>query len=146
MREIPNSRQTSLIDSPSSNLATKRKRSSITLVVFQIVLLDIVFSLDSVITAVGMSNELLIMVFAVVIAVIIMLIAAELISDFVNQHATVKVLALVFLAMVGIVLLLDGFGIHIDKNYLYAAMGFCVLVELLNLRMKKNAKRLGKEE
>jgi predicted tellurium resistance membrane protein TerC len=64
----------------------------------------------------------------------------------VNTHATVKVLALVFLAMVGIVLLLDGFGLHIDKNYLYAAMGFCVLVELLNLRMRKNAKRLGKEE
>jgi predicted tellurium resistance membrane protein TerC len=121
-------------------------RSSVAKVVFQIVLLDIVFSLDSVITAVGMSNELLIMVLAVVIAVIIMLVAAELISDFVNKHATVKVLALVFLAMVGIVLLLDGFGLHIDKNYLYAAMGFCVLVELLNLRMRKNAKRMGRNE
>jgi len=120
--------------------------TSVAMVVFQIVMLDIVFSLDSVITAVGMSNELLIMVLAVVIAVIIMLIAAELISDFVNTHGTVKVLALVFLAMVGVVLFLDGFGLHIDKNYLYAAMGFCTLVELLNLRMKANAKRLGKEE
>lgn len=123
-----------------------RARSSVAMVVFQIVLLDIVFSLDSVITAVGMSNELLIMVLAVVIAVVIMLVAAELISDFVNKHATVKVLALAFLVMVGVVLLLDGLGLHIDKNYLYAAMGFCVLVELLNLRMKKNAKRLGREE
>lgn len=123
-----------------------RVRNSIALVVFQIVLLDIVFSLDSVITAVGMSDHLLIMVTAVVIAVIIMLIAAELISDFVNQHATVKVLALVFLAMVGVVLFLDGFGVHIDKNYLYAAMGFCVLVELLNLRMHKNAKRMGRDD
>lgn len=123
-----------------------RKNASVFMVVFQIVLMDIVFSLDSVITAVGMSNQLLIMILAVVIAVIIMLVAAELISDFVNRHATVKVLALVFLAMVGVVLLLDGFGVHIDKNYLYAAMGFCTLVELLNLRMRKNAKRLGQEE
>jgi predicted tellurium resistance membrane protein TerC len=123
-----------------------RVRTSVAMVVTQIVLMDIVFSLDSVITAVGMSNELIIMVLAVVIAVIIMLIAAELISDFVNTHATVKVLALAFLGMVGIVLLLDGFGIHIDKNYIYTAMGFCVLVESLNLRMRKNAKRLGREE
>ena len=123
-----------------------RVATSLAMVVLQIVLLDIVFSLDSVITAVGMSNELLIMVLAVVIAVVIMLLAAELISDFVNRHATVKVLALAFLLMVGVVLFLDGFGLHIDKNYLYAAMGFCVLVEFLNLRMKKNAKRLGREE
>ena len=112
--------------------------TSLSLVVLQIVLLDIVFSLDSVITAVGMSNELLIMVLAVVIAVLIMLVAAEWISTFVNRHATVKVLALAFLAMVGVVLILDGLGLHVDKNYLYAAMGFCVLVETLNLRMRAN--------
>ena len=120
--------------------------TSLAMVVLQIVLLDIVFSLDSVITAVGMSNNLLIMVLAVVIAVLIMLIAAEAISGFVNRHATVKVLALAFLLMVGVVLLLDGLGLHVDKNYLYAAMGFCVLVEFLNLRMRRNAKRLGRGE
>lgn len=123
-----------------------RVATSLAMVVLQIVLLDIVFSLDSVITAVGMSNDLLIMVLAVVIAVVVMLLAAELISGFVNRHATVKILALAFLLMVGVVLFLDGLGLHIDKNYLYAAMGFCVLVEFLNLRMRKNAKRLGRED
>lgn len=123
-----------------------RVATSLAMVVFQIVLLDIVFSLDSVITAVGMSNDLIIMVSAVVIAVIIMLVAAEAISNFVNKHATVKVLALAFLAVVGFALLLDGLGVHIDKNYIYAAMGFCVLVELLNLRMRANAVRSGKKE
>ena len=126
--------------------AHTRVPTSMGMVIFQIVLLDIVFSLDSVITAVGMSNNLLIMVLAVVIAVLVMLVAAELISGFVNRHATVKVLALAFLVMVGVVLLLDGFGVHIDKNYIYAAMAFCVLVEFLNLRMRGNAKRLGREE
>ena len=116
-----------------------RVASSLAMVVFQIVMLDIVFSLDSVITAVGMSNDLVIMISAVVIAVILMLVAAEAISNFVNKHATVKVLALAFLAVVGFALLLDGLGLHIDKNYIYAAMGFCVLVELLNLRMRANA-------
>lgn len=134
------------VDFVKEKAGTAHVASSVAMVVLQIVLLDIVFSLDSVITAVGMSNELLIMVLAVVIAVIIMLIAAEVISDFVNTHGTVKVLALSFLAMVGVALLLDGFGIHIDKNYIYAAMAFCVLVEALNLRMKRNAKRLGREE
>lgn len=126
--------------------ASTRIPTSMAMVIFQIVMLDIVFSLDSVITAVGMSNELLIMVLAVVIAVIVMLLAAELISGFVNRHGTVKILALAFLVMVGVVLLLDGFGIHIDKNYIYAAMAFCVTVEFLNLRMRRNAKRLGHEE
>ncbi|MCB0757475.1 MAG: TerC family protein [Flavobacteriales bacterium] len=126
--------------------AQTRVASSMAMVIFQIVMLDIVFSLDSVITAVGMSNELLIMVLAVMIAVLVMLLAAEVISAFVNRHSTVKVLALAFLVMVGVVLLLDGFGVHIDKNYIYAAMAFCVLVEALNLRMRKNAKRLGREE
>ena len=119
----------------------RRAPRSVGMVVFQIVMLDIVFSLDSVITAVGLSNELLIMVVAVVIAVIVMLLATELISGFVNRHATVKVLALAFLAAVGLVLMLDGFGLHVDKNYLYAAMAFCVLVEALNLRMRRNERR-----
>jgi predicted tellurium resistance membrane protein TerC len=123
-----------------------RAASSLAMVVFQIVMLDIVFSLDSVITAVGMSDHLIIMVLAVVIAVIIMLVAAEAISSFVNRHATVKVLALAFLAVVGSALLLDGLGVHIDKNYIYAAMGFCVLVEVLNLRMRANAAKAAHKE
>lgn len=127
--------------------ASRHQRGrTVAMVVFQIVMLDIVFSLDSVITAVGLSNELLIMVSAVVIAVGVMLVAAEVISAFVNRHATVRILALAFLAAVGLVLLLDGLGVHVDKNYLYAAMAFSVLVEVLNLRMRRNAKRMGKNE
>lgn len=122
-----------------------RVASSLWSVVAQIILLDIVFSLDSVITAVGMSNEILIMVLAVIIAVIIMLFASETISTFVNKHATVKVLALTFLALVGIALFLDGIGMHISKNYIYAAMGFSVLVELLNLRMRRNERRMEQD-
>lgn len=122
-----------------------RVASSLWSVVAQIILLDIVFSLDSVITAVGMSNEILIMVLAVIIAVIIMLFASESISTFVNKHATVKVLALTFLALVGIALFLDGIGVHISKNYIYAAMGFSVLVELLNLRMRRNERRMDQD-
>jgi len=107
-------------------------------VVFQIILIDIVFSLDSVITAVGMSNEIIIMVLAVVIAVAVMMLAAGAISSFVEKHATVKVLALAFLVMIGVALLAEGMGEHINKNYIYFAMGFSVLVEMLNLRMARN--------
>jgi predicted tellurium resistance membrane protein TerC len=113
------------------------------LVIMQIILIDIVFSLDSVITAVGMSNEILIMVLAVIIAVLIMLVASDAISAFVNKHASVKVLALAFLFIVGVALAMDGLGIHLNKNYVYAAMGFSVLVELLNLRMRGNERRMG---
>ena len=122
-----------------------RQVSSLLSVVVQIVLIDIVFSLDSVITAVGMSNEILIMVLAVIIAVLIMLVASDAIGDFVNKHATVKVLALAFLAMVGVALLLDGLGFHVPKNYIYAAMGFSVVVEMLNLRMRRNERRMDQE-
>lgn len=123
----------------------RRVASRFWLVILQIILIDIVFSLDSVITAVGMSNEILIMVLAVVIAVLIMLIASDAISAFVNEHASVKVLALAFLFIVGVALALDGLGIHMNKNYVYAAMGFSVLVELLNLRMRGNVRRMGGE-
>ena len=117
----------------------RRKAPSLLSVVVQIILIDIVFSLDSVITAVGMSNEILIMVLAVIIAVLIMLFASDLISDFVNRHPTVKVLALAFLAMVGVALLLEGAGLNVDKRFVYFAMAFSVLVEGLNHRMRKNA-------
>ena len=101
-------------------------------VIAQILVLDLVFSLDSVITAVGMVDELAIMVTAVVIAVALMLVAAGPLSDFVQRHPTVKMLALSFLLMIALVLLADGFGVHIPKGYVYAAMGFSVLVEALN--------------
>ena len=100
---------------------------------FQIVLLDIVFSLDSVLTAVGMSDEIVIMVAAVVIAVGVMLFASGPISHFVHDHPTVKMLALSFLLLIGVTLIADGFGLHVEKAYVYAAMGFSVFVEILNL-------------
>lgn len=105
-------------------------------VIFQILLLDIVFSLDSVITAVGMANHIEVMIAAVIISVIIMMIAAESISNFVNQHPTVKMLALSFLLLIGVSLLAEGFEQDIPKGYIYFAMAFSVLVEFLNLRAK----------
>jgi predicted tellurium resistance membrane protein TerC len=108
-------------------------------VLAQIVVLDIVFSLDSVLTAVGMANDIAVMVAAVVIAVLVMLVASGPLAAFVHQHPSVKVLALSFLLLIGVTLMADGFGFHIDKAYIYAAMGFSVFVEALNLR--RNGKR-----
>jgi predicted tellurium resistance membrane protein TerC len=105
-------------------------------VIVQIMLLDIVFSLDSVITAVGMVDELWVMIAAVIISVAIMMVAAEPISAFVHRHPTVKMLALSFLLLIGLSLLLEGFGQHIRKGYIYFAMGFSVFVEMINLRLR----------
>ncbi len=105
--------------------------------IVQILILDIVFSLDSVITAVGMADHIEIMIAAVVIAVIVMMISANAISNFVNQHPTVKMLALSFLLLIGVSLLAEGFDQHIPKGYIYFAMAFSVLVETLNLKSKK---------
>jgi predicted tellurium resistance membrane protein TerC len=106
-------------------------------VILQIMVLDIVFSLDSVITAVGMAEDISIMVAAVVAAVAIMMISASAISDFVNRHPTVKVLALSFLLLIGLSLIGEGFGMHIPKGYIYFAMGFSVFVEMINSRVRK---------
>jgi predicted tellurium resistance membrane protein TerC len=103
-------------------------------VLVQIVLLDIVFSLDSVLTAVGMANDVAVMIAAVVIAVLVMLVASGPLAAFVHGHPSVKMLALAFLLLIGVTLVADGFGFHIDKAYIYAAMGFSVFVEALNLR------------
>lgn len=119
----------------------KGKVYSFSGVIVQILLLDIVFSLDSVITAVGMADHVEIMIAAVVIAVIIMMISASAISNFVNNHPTVKMLALSFLLLIGVSLLAEGFDQHIPKGYIYFAMAFSILVEMLNLKMKKNAKK-----
>ena len=105
--------------------------------IVQIGLLDIVFSLDSVITAVGLAEELIVMVIAVIIAVLVMLVSARAISEFVHAHPTVKMLALSFLLLIGMSLVADGWGLHIAKEYIYFAMGFSVFVELLNLRLRK---------
>jgi len=110
-------------------------------VVFQIMLLDIVFSLDSVITAVGMAQHIEIMVTAVVIAMAVMLFAAGPVGDFVNRHPTVKMLALSFLLLVGIALVADGLGFHIPKGYLYFAIAFSALVEALNLLAQRRRKK-----
>jgi predicted tellurium resistance membrane protein TerC len=106
-------------------------------ILVQIVLLDIVFSLDSVLTAIGMANDIPVMVLAVVIAVGVMLLASGTISRFVHEHPTVKMLALAFLLLIGTTLLLDGAGIHVDKAFIYAAMAFSVFVEVLNLAARR---------
>ena len=106
-------------------------------VIVQILLLDIVFSLDSVITAVGMADHIEVMIAAVIIAVLVMMLSAGGISDFVNKHPTVKMLALSFLLLIGVSLLAEGFDQHIPKGYIYFAMAFSVLVEMLNLKMNK---------
>ncbi len=109
-------------------------------VLVQIVLLDIVFSLDSVITAVGMANDLAVMISAVVIAVIVMMVSADGVSAFVEKHPTVKMLALSFLLLIGVSLMADGLHHHIPKGYIYFAMAFSVFVEMLNLRIRSRAK------
>lgn len=108
-------------------------------VIVQIVLLDIVFSLDSVITAVGMAQHLVIMMTAVVLAMGVMLWAAGSISDFVNRHPTLKILALSFLLLIGVTLVAEGTGLHIPKGYVYFAMAFSFGVEMLNLRLRRRA-------
>ena len=106
-------------------------------VLVQIVVLDIVFSIDSVLTAVGMVDEVAIMVAAVIISIGVMLFASGPLSRFVHQHPSIKMLGLSFLLLIGVTLIADGFGLHIDKAYIYSAMGFSVFVEALNLRRRR---------
>jgi predicted tellurium resistance membrane protein TerC len=120
--------------------ASNRVAASFASVIVQIMLLDIVFSLDSVITAVGMVDELWVMIAAVMISVGIMMASAEGISAFVHRHPTVKMLALSFLLLIGMSLILEGFDQHIRKGYIYFAMGFSVFVEMINLRLRKSRK------
>ncbi len=122
---------------------TTKKVHSFAGVIIQILILDIVFSLDSVITAVGMANEIWVMIAAVIIAVIVMMFSSNAISNFVNNHPTVKMLALSFLLLIGVSLLAEGFEQHIPKGYIYFAMAFSVLVEVLNLKMKGKRKPIS---
>jgi predicted tellurium resistance membrane protein TerC len=110
-------------------------------VIVQIMLLDIVFSLDSVITAVGMANEIIVMIAAVVIAVMVMLVASGPVSRLIEEHPTLKMLALSFLLLIGVVLVAEGLGQHIEKGYIYFAMGFSVLVEFLNIRASRKKRK-----
>ena len=103
----------------------------------QIAIIDIIFSLDSVITAVGMADDVPVMVIAIVIAVGVMMVAAKSIGEFVDAHPSIKMLALSFLILVGVVLIGDGLDMHVPKGYIYFAMGFSVMVEMLNIRVRR---------
>ncbi|MEO3874240.1 TerC family protein [Nonomuraea sp. B12E4] len=134
------------MDAPHDKDGRKGAGVSFTSVIVQIMLLDIVFSLDSVITAVGMVDELGVMIAAVVVAVLVMLFASGPISRFVDKHPSVKMLALAFLVLIGMVLVAEGFDQHIPKGYIYFAMAFSVVVELLNIRMRgRHAKPVEKD-
>jgi len=115
----------------------KLKTTKMGAVLFQIAILDIVFSLDSVITAVGLAQHISIMAIAIIVAVGIMMFAAKPIANFVDGHPTIKILALSFLILVGVTLIVEGFDVHVPKGYIYFAMAFSVAVEMLNLRMRK---------
>lgn len=106
--------------------------------IFQIIVLDVVFSFDSILTAIGLSKQIIIMVAAVIIALVVMLIFAKTVSDFVNRNPTIKMLALAFLIMIGTILVVDGFHVHVPKGYIYFSLLFSLLVEFLNQKMRKD--------
>jgi predicted tellurium resistance membrane protein TerC len=115
--------------------------ASFSFVIIQIAIIDIVFSLDSVITAIGMVNEVFVMVSAIILAVAVMIFASNPVGDFIDRHPTLRMLALAFLILVGVVLIADGFELHIPRGYVYFAMGFSIAVEGLNLWARKRARR-----
>ena len=124
------------------SVSSRRVSASFVSVIVQIMLLDIVFSLDSVITAVGMADRVEVMIAAVVVAVFFMMLFAKPVGEFVEKHPTVKMLALSFLLLVGMTLMVEGFGGELSKGYIYSAMGFSVFVEMLNLRLMKRRKQI----
>ena len=134
-------------NSETENIGAVKKSMSTLFIgsVIQIGLLDIIFSLDSVITAVGMVDQISVMIAAVIASILIMLIAAKPIGDFVQGHPSIKVLALSFLTVVGVVLIAEGMGVHIPKGYVYVAMAFSLAVELLNIRAREKRKRKQKD-
>ena len=127
-------------EAESEDIHTK-PATSFMAVIAQIAVIDIVFSLDSVIAAVGMANQTIVMVAAILAAVAVMLLAAKPLGNFIDNNPTIKMLALAFIVLVGVYLIADGFELHIPKGYIYAAMGFSALVECLNLSAKRNAQR-----
>jgi predicted tellurium resistance membrane protein TerC len=125
------------LEGSHADAGVARQAASFVSVIVQILLLDIVFSLDSVITAVGMAEHISIMVAAIVVAVGVMLFASAAVAAFVERHPTVKMLALAFLLLIGISLIAEGLGQHVPKGYIYFAMGFSVFVEMINMRMRR---------
>jgi predicted tellurium resistance membrane protein TerC len=116
---------------------TKSRQLTATQAIIQITLIDIIFSFDSILTAVGLSRDLPVMITAVVISMFVMLLFAPYVSDFISKYPTIKILALVFLIAIGVLLVLEGCHIHIEKNYVYFGMAFSLIVELLNIRLRK---------
>jgi predicted tellurium resistance membrane protein TerC len=129
-------------ESDEEDIDTK-PMTSFGMVIAQIAVIDIVFSLDSVIAAVGMANQKVIMVLAILMAVAVMLMASGPLGRFIDRNPTIKMLALAFIVLVGGYLVLEGFGLHVPKGYIYGAMGFSAAVEVLNLWSKRNAMRRG---
>jgi predicted tellurium resistance membrane protein TerC len=129
------------IEAEPSEPSAEPNPGAFLLVLAQILLLDVVFSLDSVITAVGMANEIAIMVIAMVLAMLVMLVSVGGVTAFVQRHPSVKILALAFLLLIGVMLVAEGMGTHVDKGYIYFAMAFSLFVEMLNLRYRKKGRR-----
>ena len=129
------------IEGEDNHADPKLKKLSLQSAIFQIILLDIVFSFDSILTAIGLVNELVTMILAVIISMVVMLAAAKTVSDFVNNHPTIKMLALAFLLMIGFMLVVEAFDVHVPKGYVYFAMAFSLLVELLNQRVRKKSSK-----
>jgi len=125
------------IEEPHAPTLEKQARAMLSGIVAQIILLDLVFSIDSIVTAIGMAQHVEVMIAAVIVAVALMFVASGPISGFVARHPTTKMLALAFLLLIGVSLVADGVGFHIDKGYIYAAMGFAVLVEAINIVSKQ---------
>lgn len=125
------------LEGAEEDLTKRAMANSLGMVLVQIAILDIVFSLDSVITAVGLVDQVSLMAIAIVIAVAVMMFAAKPIGEFVDRHPTIKILALSFLILVGVTLIVEGFDVHVPKGYIYFAMAFSVAVEMLNIRMRR---------
>jgi predicted tellurium resistance membrane protein TerC len=121
------------------------KRISFNAIVMQIVLIDIVFSFDSILTAVGLVSNLLIMILAVIVAMIIMILFSGKVSDFINDNPTIKVLALSFLLMIGVVLIVEAFHQEVDKKFIYISIAFSLFVEMMNIRMRKKSEKRGRD-
>jgi predicted tellurium resistance membrane protein TerC len=132
-----------VVGEPDEEDVSTKPMNSFWMVIAQIAVIDIVFSLDSVIAAVGMANQKIIMVMAILLAVGVMLLASGPLGRFIDRNPTIKMLALAFIVLVGAFLVLEGFGLHVSKGYIYGAMGFSALVECLNLWAKRNARRRG---